>query len=347
MKKSLQDGIQMGRKVTAADVAREAGVSASTVDRVLNNRGGVAEDKERRVYAAARRLRLDRALDLRAARTLRVAAFIQPPANPYHAALKTAIDETNRGPDPFNIQTRIFHIDPSSPRRTADRVRSIAADHDAIIVCLAHDDQLARELDDIVAAGKPVVTLATNIACRGAIYVGPDNHRAGRLAGELMGRFLGEAGGDIILIAGMFSMIGHDERRAGFRAILSERFPRCRILAEFESHEQGEIAGDLVWRALGQHPSIRGIYNASAGALPVVAALQRAHRLNDVIFVTHELTEDRRRLLQRGAIDALIDQNPRLEIETAVQVIAHAYQRLDLDPATTITPVSIYLRENC
>ncbi|MEG4641814.1 LacI family DNA-binding transcriptional regulator [Paracoccus sp. APAP_BH8] len=347
MKKFLQGWMLMGRKVTAADVAREAGVSASTVDRVLNNRGGVAEDKERRVYAAARRLRLDRALDMRIARTLRVAAFIQPPANPYHAALKAAIDESNRGPDPFNIQTRVFHIDFSSPARTADRVRSIAADHDAIIVCLAHDDRLARVLDEIVSAGKPVVTLATNIACRGATYVGPDNYRAGRLAGELMGRFLGAAGGDIILIAGMFSMIGHDERRAGFRAVLSERFSDCRILAEFESHEQGEIAGDLVWQALRQYPSIRGIYNASAGALAIVTALERLQSLQKVVFVTHELTVDRRALLQRGAIDAVIDQNPRLEIETAIQVIARAYQRLDLDVSTTLTPVSIYLRENC
>lgn len=337
----------MGRKVTAADVAREAGVSAATVDRVLNNRGGVAEDKERRVYAAARHLRLDRALDMRVARTLRVAAFIQPPANPYHAALKAAIDDSNRGPDPFNIQTRIFHIDPALPARTADKLRGIVADHDAVIVCLAHDDRLVRVLDDIAAAGKPVVTLATDIACRGATYVGPDNHRAGRLAGELMGRFLGESGGDIILIAGMFSMIGHEERRAGFRAVLSERFPGCRILAEFESHEQGEIAGDLVWRELRQHPSIRGIYNASAGALAVVAALERLHRLQQVVFVTHELTEDRRALLQRGAIDAVIDQNPRLEIETAIKVIAQAYQRLERKVSATLTPVGVYLRENC
>lgn len=47
----------MGRKTTANDVARAAGVSASTVDRVLNGPGGVDPDKERRVVEWARKLK--------------------------------------------------------------------------------------------------------------------------------------------------------------------------------------------------------------------------------------------------------------------------------------------------
>ena len=49
-----------GRAVTIYDIAREAGVSASTVSRVINDRPGVAKDKRARVKAllsrAARRL---------------------------------------------------------------------------------------------------------------------------------------------------------------------------------------------------------------------------------------------------------------------------------------------------
>ena len=49
----------MSRKPIIADVARLAEVSPATVDRVLNNRGGVKPEKEARVLSAARRLKLD------------------------------------------------------------------------------------------------------------------------------------------------------------------------------------------------------------------------------------------------------------------------------------------------
>lgn len=337
----------MGRKVTAADVAREAGVSAATVDRVLNNRGGVSEHKERSVFAAARRLKLDRALDPRTSRTLRVAAFIQPPSNPFHASLKAAIVASNTGPNPFNVQIRIFHADPANPKSTVAKLRAVAAGYDALITCVPHDPELAEFLDRTAQAGKPVVTLATDIHATQAIYVGPDNYRSGRLAGDLVGRFMGPSGGDVLVVAGLLSMIGQSERRAGFEDALGEYHPNCRVVEVMESRDDGERAGDLVYSALKRNPTIRGIYNASLGAVPVARALDRLGRSSGVVFVTHELTEKRRDLLCRGVVDAVIDQNPDLEMDIAIKAIASACGRLEAPLSDTMTPVRVYLRDNC
>ncbi|MBP7002704.1 LacI family DNA-binding transcriptional regulator [Amaricoccus sp.] len=334
-------------KATARDVAAAAGVSPATVDRVLNGRGGVAPEKERRVLEAARRLRLDRALDQRAARTLRVAVLIQPRENPFHAAVQAAFEAANRDFPHLNMQFRISHIAPAEPARTARAIAALAPEHDALVLCSAQDDGIAAAVARVTAEGKPVIALATDIRGGGArTYVGPDNRQAGRVAGDLMGRLLGPGGGEVVMIAGMLSMAGHEERETGFRAVLGARYPRVRLLEVLQSLEQGRRAGDLVFAALKAHPGIAGVYNASAGAQPVVDAIRAAGR-SGVVFVTHELTEERRQLLREGRIDAIIDQNPELEVRTAVEVIAAHFGRLDAPPPATVTPVRIYMRENC
>lgn len=192
----------------------------------------------------------------------------------------------------------------------------------------------------------PVVTLATDVRdCGRHAYVGPDDRRAGRVAGDLMGRFLGPTGGDIVMIAGLLSLIGNEEREMGLRSVLRERYPACRVAVVLESQERAERAGELVRDALLANPNIRGVYNVSAGAPPVVAALKALGR-EDVVFITHELTPDRCALLRQGLIDAIIDQNPEFEVRAAVETMASLTGRLEGPSSTTITPVHIHMIEN-
>ncbi|GGE16016.1 LacI family transcriptional regulator [Aureimonas endophytica] len=335
-----------GRKATMADVAAAAGVSVATVDRVLNGRGGVAPDKEARILAAARRLRLDRALQLRPNRTLRVAVLIQGPGNPFHAALQAGFDLAARLHAELNLQFLVHHLDPNDPAAIAALVRRQAGRVDGMIVTCPDEPRIGRALRDF-AAHRPVVTLATDLPdCGRAAYVGPDDRRAGRVAGDLMGLCLGAAGGRVLLIAGRRDIAGQRQREEGFRAILAERHPGIVVAAVAESREDGERAGHLVLERLGADPAIRGIYHMSAGARPVVEALRRLGRAGETVFVTHELTEDRRALLRERAIAALIDQQPELEARLAVETMARLLGRLDGEVATVLTDFRIYLPEN-
>ena len=124
----------MGRKTTAKDVARAAGVSASTVDRVLNGRGGVDPDKERRVVEWARKLKLDRALKHRSARTLRIAVLIQAPDNPFYAEVQNAFAAANRAYGEFNIQFLLHHFDAGRPSILPRTVRDLGEGHDGLIL---------------------------------------------------------------------------------------------------------------------------------------------------------------------------------------------------------------------
>lgn len=334
----------MGSKVTAADVAKLAGVSPATVDRVLNARGGVAKDKEARVLTAARQLRLDRSLDLRAARTLRVAAFLQPPDNPFHAVLAQAFTNQNKGPNPYNLQTKVYFVGPDEgPAKTIARV---APSYDALIVSQPQEPALARTLQTFAADGVPVISLATRIKAEGVTHVGPDDYRTGRVAGELVGRCLGHSGGTVLAIAGHLSMAGQAARAEGFRDVLAERFPHCHLLPLGESRDSGSRAAALVSDALKAHPDLGAIYNASAGTVPIADLLTRRGLAGQVMFFTHELISERRALLANGVLDAVLDQDPVKEVAIALHLVADAFGRSPLKVDSTEPPVRIYFRES-
>lgn len=335
----------MARKTTARDVAEAAGVSPATVDRVLNGRGGVSPDKEKRVLDWARRLKLDRALAIRAARTLRVAVLIQPPANPFHARLKEEFARAQPLLDALNMQVRIIHITPRAADETAEKILNAIGTHDALILSTEENAAIAAACRAFAAKG-PVVTLATDIANSGRTgYVGPDNRRAGRVAGDLMGRFLGPAGGEVLMIAGILAMRGQAERAEGVRAVFADRYPACRLVDVIETFEDGARAGLLVKEALKRRPGLRGIYHCTAGTREVAAALKAAAR-GEVVLIAHELTEHRRDLLRRGVIAAVIDQTPEAEVRGAIDLLAQASGRSE--PAARPAPpmIQIYTIEN-
>lgn len=336
----------MSRKPNIADVARLADVSTATVDRVLNDRGGVTAEKEIRVLSAARRLKLDRVLTRRYSRVLRIGVLIQSSVNPFHAALHEAFRATNRVYADLSLQFLIHHIQPGDARQVARTIRSVGARHDGIILSSPDDRRIVSALREVVQR-IPVVALATDLPDSGrSAYVGPDDYQAGRVAGDLMGRFLGRDGGDIILIAGLLGVMGQRLRESGFQRALAESYPGCRVYRAYESREEPARAGLQVVEALREKPSIRGVYHITAGASEIVAAIRGLGLADQVTLISHELTEERRALLRARAIAAVIDQNAELEVRTASNVMARFLGRADGAGATTLTPVQIYTPEN-
>lgn len=336
----------MSRKVRIGDVAQAAGVSVSTVDRVLNGRGGVDPGKEAAVLHAARRLGLDRNLELRPTRILRIGVLMAEASNPFYRSLHEAVGRANRLFHASSLRCFVHHLDVLRPDRAAALIRSAAAGHDALVVVCPDEPQVAAAVAE-AAAALPVVTLVSDLPGSGRLaYVGMDNRSAGRVAGELMGRFLGAAGGEVAILSGLRSFVGHGEREAGFRAVLEDRFPACRLVAVAETRERGEEAGAAAGVLLRRHPGLAGLYNVSTGNRAVAATLQRLRPGRHVTFITHELTPERRQLLKAGVIDAIIDQNPELEVTTAVGLIARHFGRRDDLPSAGPTPLNIHLREN-
>mgnify|MGYP002717591393 CR=1 FL=1 len=333
-------------KVTLEDVARAAGVSLATVDRVVNRRGGVSADKEAEILSAARRLGLDRSLTVRPTLAKRIAILIQPPTNPFHDQLRQGIEQARAIHRDLNLLFQVEHIDPAQPDRIAAQIARAAAWADGMILTVPAAPQIVAAIEALPPR-IPVVTMADDVpAASRAAFVGPDDRQSGRVAGDLMGYLIGQNGGEALVLIGRFDMPGHGARSGGFIDVLAERHPAIRVCEVLETHEDKATAATLALRAARANPDLRGIYLCTTGCSELVAALASIRQTRPLAIVTHELTPQRRALLKTRQVQAIIDQKPVLEARLAVETMARLIGRLDGEARSVATEIQIFMPES-
>ena len=204
-------------RVTILDIAREAGVSKSTVSLVLREAPSVNAETRQRVRTAMRELGYvynRGAASLRNGAADTVGMIINDLTNPFFAELAVGIERglAAAGIVPFLANTG------ESPARQA-QVMKVMREHGAagFIVCpaLGTDRAFLREVEDW---RMPVVSVMRRIPGARASYVGPDNRRgAERAAAHLAG--LGHR--RIAFLGGVRGMVVQEERAAGYAAGLA------------------------------------------------------------------------------------------------------------------------------
>jgi len=308
---------------TLIDIAKESGVSTATVDRVLNKRSGVSERTRTIVMETAHRLgyfgtprtgsdkiRLDFVLPLG---TNSFINHLRRQIERQCAAQEIVEHHIHdvEGFNPLSLAQKLFEI-----RNQTQGVGLIALDHPTV-------REAMRSLAD---AGVQVVTLVSDILhVQRTGYVGIDNRAAGRLGGYLLGRFLpSNQPRKVALFAGSLSYRGHEEREMGFRHMIAEEFPHLEVVELREIRDDRQRAYEEAAALLQRHPDLAGIYNIGAGNSGIGQAIQEFSKQKSIIFIGHELTDHSKTLLLSGTMDAVIDQNPRVEAREAISMLSHA-----------------------
>ncbi len=337
-------------KITLQDVAREAGVSLATADRVINRRAGVRGDTVERVRAAAQRL--DYRPDRAAARLARARAWtfdlILPSGpNAFMAGLEAELQAVAEQMRAERVILRLKRVDVFDGPGLAAAIEACGEDSDGLAV-VALDHPAVREALDRRAAMKlPLVTLVSDVpAAKRQRYVGIDNTAAGRTAASLLGRFLPGSEGRVAVIGGSLGLRDHVERLYGFQQVMAEGYPHLEILPFIVARDDHRLVEAEVQALLEQHGDLVGLYSLGAGNRGAVRALEAAGRAQDLVFIAHELTGDSRKALIAGTIDALINQDPAHEARSAARVLLALAEGEDLVPSQERIRIEILLRDN-
>ena len=343
----------MGRhRFPIRTVAREAGVSTATVDRVLNDRGGVRATTVAKINAAIAELgRRQEAFEL-GGRTFTVDLVMQAPRR-FTSAVWDAFDDMIPAAHPaaFTMRPHLQErVDPDAVVAALDAVAERGSH--AVVLKAPDTPDVVAAVDRLVTAGIPVLTIVTDLpTSRRTAYVGLDNRAAGATAAYLVDQWLGAAArpgepsaATVLLTVSSERFFGEEERLVGFRSTAATLGPDWTLVQLSETQGlDAVIAAEL--GAIAPDTRIDAVYSIGGGNVAVLDVLDR-HDNRPAVFVAHDLDGDNHDLLRRRRLSAVLHHDLHADAARALRLVMQAHGAVPGDPTTDPAPVHVITPHN-
>jgi len=336
---------------TVHDIAREAGVSLATVDRVLNERAGVRDKTIARVRDAVDRLgyvRDTHAANLARQRAYRFAFVFPDGVGQFVGTLRQALSETFVTHIADRIRPRLVTIPSDDPYAAARALRALADEgYDGVAMMAEETPPVRDAVAALYAEGVSVVTLVSDLPNTPRDhFIGIDSIAAGRTAALLMGRFT-KGAGEVLVVTSSLRARDSLERRLGFDGVMADDFPDLVVLPTIELHDDGARTASVIDAAMRGRPRLSGVYAMGAsGITPLLSALRRTGRIEDLVVIAHELTPTTRAALEADEIAAVIAQNVGHLVRSALRVLRDISDERPIFAAQEQIRIDVVLREN-
>ena len=357
---------------TTKDLARAAGVSLATVDRVLNDRTGVRDDTVKRVTEAIEAIGFIRnlsAANLARSRSYRFVFLLPRSGDQFLAQLIARIDEASLALTAEATQITVAQIEDDDPHQIAATLGAFdPAQVDGVAIMAPESPQLRDAKTRLTERGIEAVTFLSgqigagqigvgqigagqigagqigmgHLPTEDEVFVGIDNHAAGATAGRLMGRF-SPTPGKILVVAETLLARDSLERRLGFDAVISRDYPHLTVLPSLETHSDPDRTARILSASFTSHPDITGLYVLGSEArMP----LQRVPPTAHPVIIAHERTPYTESALQSGQIAALITQDPGHLVRSAIRILRARCDRREVLASQEKIRIEILIREN-
>ncbi|MCP8688825.1 LacI family DNA-binding transcriptional regulator [Marinobacterium sedimentorum] len=351
----------MSNRITIAAVAQAAGLSVSTVDRVLNSRAPVKSQTAERVLQAARATGYPIGTDstpteTHATEAYRLGFLLQSAEQPFYKELQQQLEQALRSRSlltPGRLNSPVFAFtDDTSPNVIARQIDSLANQCDALALTCYEHPSIIQAIENAEIRGVPITALLSPLgAAPRRPYIGLDNRRAGRSVGWAVAQ-LGHNSGKVGIMIGHHRFVGHELRDMGFRSYCREQAPQLTVLEPMISLDNHEVAYRNTRQLLEDHTDLCALYIAGGGMEGVIRALRDSPPAQPLCVIVQELTSDSRQALIDGVITLVLATPLRqLAGDTLNQMLAALEHRdhsaLPAPITTPALPFILYHAENC
>jgi len=336
---------------TVNDIAREAGVSLATVDRVLNARPGARDKTIMAVRQAISRLGYVRdvaAANLARGRDFHLVVLLPDIESQFVQTMALALREAAATAASARITVELLRFPAEDMHALAAMLMEQTGRGLAGLALMAPETPVVRDaVHALRAKGVPVAALVSDLPnTERDHYVGIDSHAAGRTAGVLIGRFLRAGTGRVMVIANSLLLRESIERRAGFDEVMLRDFPRIETLQTLETHGDPKTLRQTVTDMLEGAGPVDSVYLLGTGHRALAATLSERGLLGRVVVIGHELTPHTRAALVSGHVDAVIAQNVGHLARSVLRVLRAKADGTPIDEPQEQLRIEIIIREN-
>lgn len=243
------------QKITIFDVAREAGVSKSTVSLVLTDSDKTSEKTKQKVLETISRLGYvynRDAASLRSKRSKMVAVLINDLTNPYSAQLAVGLE---RHLYQLGMLPMLINSDENYARQ--QNIVSTLREYNvaAIIMCPAPGTEISW-IDGLIQSGLPVINIMREVPFCNAPTVLPDNQKGTHIATK---HLLNQGFTKLAFLGGTDDISDFHERLRGFQLALASQnidIASCPIVQANTNRQGGREA---MLQLLKETPNIQGV----------------------------------------------------------------------------------------
>jgi LacI family transcriptional regulator len=341
----------MGKRPTVADLARAAGVSVATVDRVLNQRHSVREGTANLVLNAAEQIGYHATpllkQRLRVEAPSRTFGFLLQKRDAFYSLLADDLQTATRNLSRARGSAIIEFVAEISPNAICQRLRQLGERADAIACVSVDHPYVSHEIEALRARGVPTFAILSDLSTPArAGYIGRDNRKEGRTAAWMIAK-TAAGPGKVGIIVGSHRYLCQEMAEISFRAWFREHAPQFQVLEPLTNLEDARLAHNAALKMMEANPDLAGLYICGGGMEGVIRAAREAATSGHIAIVCNERTPKTKAGLTDGVLTAVIATPTALLAKETVEAMAQALETPSNGaPSQTLVPFELYISTN-
>lgn len=341
--------------ITIKDIAKEANVSAGTVDRVLHNRGGVSSSTETKIRKILKQKKfkinlIASSLAMKKHHNLATLIPQYDEQNLFWKSPYSGIQKASQEVSAYGIENHVFVFDQFDPNSYLNAFsKLIKTEPDAIVMVpffYKETSRIIKELDE-----KKIPYLFLNADVKGfnnLCYIGQKSFDAGILSGKLS--YLCSKKGDEFLIIltrkNIHDYEANNQRFKGFKEYFEKNFPDAKIhQLRFDQSDGFKKITKKINDFLTEHPQVKVVMVPSSRVSYICEAIHD-DKLLGLNLVGFDTTPQNVQALNKGIVAFLISQKSFNQGYKSITTIANYLVHKEIPTNEIPTPLEIITKEN-